>query len=221
MADSATRPTHSALMDTIYRYQRHIYDITRKYYLLGRDDALQQLHPGDGESVLAIGCGTGRNLINARRLAPQARYFGLDISQAMLETAQRKIARAGFADDISLGMADATSFDPVETFGEDGFDRILISYAISMIPVWDDAIRHAARCLNPGGELHIVDFGQQQGLPVWFRAGLHHWLQRFHVTPRSTLPAILDEAAADIGATSTLHSLYRDYAWHAIIRKPA
>ena len=24
-------------MDRMYRYQRHIYDLTRKYYLLGRD----------------------------------------------------------------------------------------------------------------------------------------------------------------------------------------
>ncbi|RUV53463.1 SAM-dependent methyltransferase, partial [Mesorhizobium sp. M5C.F.Ca.IN.020.14.1.1] len=28
---------HAELMDGVYRWQRHIYDLTRKYYLLGRD----------------------------------------------------------------------------------------------------------------------------------------------------------------------------------------
>ena len=28
----------------------------------------------------------------------------------------------------------------------------------------------------PGGELHVVDFGQQAGLPAWFRGGLSAWL---------------------------------------------
>ena len=28
---------HAALMDTVYRGQRHIYDATRKYFLFGRD----------------------------------------------------------------------------------------------------------------------------------------------------------------------------------------
>ncbi|HEY0281515.1 MAG TPA: hypothetical protein VGC27_02700 [Rhizomicrobium sp.] len=28
---------HAALMDEIYRHQRYVYDLTRKYYLFGRD----------------------------------------------------------------------------------------------------------------------------------------------------------------------------------------
>jgi S-adenosylmethionine-diacylgycerolhomoserine-N-methlytransferase len=30
-------------MDAMYRYQRHIYDLTRKFYLLGRDRLLASL----------------------------------------------------------------------------------------------------------------------------------------------------------------------------------
>ncbi len=46
-------------MDGIYRYQRYIYDATRKYFLLGRDTLLDELDPPDGGSVLEVGCGTG------------------------------------------------------------------------------------------------------------------------------------------------------------------
>ena len=42
MADAA------ALMDRMYRHQRHVYDLTRKYYLAGRDEAIARLRPGTG-----------------------------------------------------------------------------------------------------------------------------------------------------------------------------
>ena len=72
----------------MYRYQRHIYDLTRKYYLLGRDRLIAGLDVPPGGTVLEVGCGTGRNLVLAARRYPAARLFGLDISAAMLDTAQ-------------------------------------------------------------------------------------------------------------------------------------
>ena len=50
-------------MDRMYRMQRYFYDVTRKYYLLGRDQLLEQMEVRAGEHVLEIGCGTARNLI--------------------------------------------------------------------------------------------------------------------------------------------------------------
>ena len=66
---------HGARMDAIYRGQRHIYDITRKYYLLGRDRVIDDLAPPPGGSVLEVGCGTARNLITAARRWPDARFL--------------------------------------------------------------------------------------------------------------------------------------------------
>ena len=54
-------------MDAIYRGQRHIYDLTRKYYLLGGDGLIHDLAPPAGGSILEVGCGTARNLIAAAR----------------------------------------------------------------------------------------------------------------------------------------------------------
>ena len=87
---------------------------------------------------------------------------------------------------------DASAFDPVELFGRAGFDRILISYSLSMIPRWRRTIVAALDALDAGGELHIVDFGRQERLPAWFRSGLRAWLARFHVTPRDSLREVLE-----------------------------
>ena len=82
------------LMNRTYRHQRHIYDLTRKYFLLGRDRLIAGLDAYPGARVLEIGCGTGRNLIAAARRFPDARLFGVDISTEMLNSAAAAIARA-------------------------------------------------------------------------------------------------------------------------------
>src|SRR4051812_1323170 len=107
----------AALMDRVYRRQRHFYDFTRKYYLLGRDRLIEELAPPPGGRVLEIGCGTARNLIAAARAWPEARFYGIDISWQMLETARQEVSRAGLAHRITLARADATAFDPARLFG--------------------------------------------------------------------------------------------------------
>lgn len=200
-------------MDAIYRTQRHFYDLTRKYYLLGRDALIAGLAPPPGGTVLEIGCGTGRNLIAAARRSPQARYFGIDISQAMLETARVQVAKAGLCDRIILAQADATAFDPQMLFHVAVFDRVFQSYTLSMIPDWRGALREGAGKLAAGGRLAVVDFGQQERLPTAFRAGLFAWLAKFDVEPRARLADALDDAAATIGGTARFTPLYRGYAW--------
>ena len=207
------------LMDAIYARQRYVYDATRKYYLLGRDDLIADLQPPSGGSVLEIACGTGRNLVAIARRYPDARCHGLDISSAMLATARSSIARAGLAARVSLAEADAARFDPAALFGRDSFDRVVISYALSMIPAWREALHHVAGLLAPGGSLHVVDFGDGRGLPGIFNAALGAWLARFHVTPRRDLPAAVSEAAEALGLAAESRPLFRSYAVTSTLKR--
>ncbi|OBZ93030.1 methyltransferase [Pararhizobium polonicum] len=203
--------SHADRMDRMYRTQRHVYDLTRKYYLFGRDTLIRDLDVPAGGSVLEIGCGTGRNLALIGRRFPQARLFGLDISAEMLVSAEAKLGKPGRSKTV-LRVADATDFQPSE-FGETGFDRIVISYALSMIPEWEKAIDSAVAALNPDGSLHIADFGQQERLPGLFRRGLQAWLKRFHVTPRKTMTAVLKAKAEKSGDALAFRPIGRGYAW--------
>ena len=180
---------HAALMDSVYKGQRHIYDFTRKYYLFGRDTLIDGLDARPGMRVLEVACGTGRNMAKIARAWPGVKLYGLDISEEMLKNARKAVS-----EDAVLGAGDACSFDPQELLGEDGFERIVISYSLSMIPDWEGALEHAAAQLAPGGELHVVDFGDLTGLPGPLEKALHAWLAKFHVQTRSALP----EAAARI-----------------------
>ena len=204
---------HAARMDGVYRGQRHIYDLTRKYYLLGRDRLIDELTPPVGGHVLEIGCGTGRNLIAAARCWPGAKFHGIDISEEMLKTARTAIAHAGLTRRVSVAQADATGFDPNALFRTASFDRVFQSYTLSMIPDWQGAIREAMRHLSTYGSLHIVDFGQQEDMPDWFRGALFAWLARFHVEPRALLIEAAREAANDSGARLAVTRRERGDAW--------
>jgi len=205
-------------MDRMYRYQRHFYDATRKYYLLGRDRALDKLDPPKGGSILEIGCGTGRNLSTMAALYPEVRIYGLDISQEMLKSAAGRVSRKGMSRQIKLALGDATDFDAIDLFGTAGFDRILFSFSLSMIPAWRLALDQATRYLNEDGELHVVDFGAQSGLPDWFRSTLFAWLSKFGVHHRAGLIEALEHRSEALKADMEFQSLYRGYAELGMLR---
>ncbi|KAB2685298.1 MULTISPECIES: class I SAM-dependent methyltransferase [Brucella/Ochrobactrum group] len=204
---------HASLMDRVYRRQRHFYDATRKYYLLGRDPMIAGLAVPKNGTVLEIGCGTGRNLVKTAEHYPDARLFGIDISAEMLDTARRAAERAGIESRVRLERADAAQFDPERLFGQTGFDRIFISYAVSMIPQWQSVVRESIRHLAPQGELHIVDFGDQARLPGWFKRALYTWLEWFRVTPRNDLLSFCEQLASERGFSTEQRILYRGFAW--------
>ncbi|MBZ9748731.1 class I SAM-dependent methyltransferase [Mesorhizobium sp. CO1-1-7] len=218
MSTTELPASHAELMDGVYRWQRHIYDLTRKYYLLGRDKLISGLNVPSGGTVLELGCGTGRNIILAARAYPDARFFGLDISAEMLETAGAAVAREGLSDRVMLARGDATDFNPKALFGQGSFDRVFVSYSLSMIPGWEKTVSAALAALAPMGSLHVVDFGQQEGLPGWFRTLLRGWLKKFHVTPRESLRDVLESEAERTGATFRFRTLYHGYSWLAVIK---
>ena len=214
MSDAAVS---ADLMDRLYRHQRHVYDVTRKYYLLGRDRLIARLRPTRGMRVLEIGSGTARNLVRAARTYPDIDLFGIDISHEMLETARQTVVRQGLTAHIQLAQADATRFDPALLFGVPGFSRIFISYSLSMIPGWRAVLEQAVACLLPDGEIHIVDFGRQERLPGFFKAGLRRWLALFHVHPRDDLEPELKALAARHHLSCVIERPYGGYAQHAVV----
>ena len=211
-------PEHAQLMDGVYRVQRHFYDATRKYYLLGRDRMIAGLDVPNRGSVLELGCGTGRNLVLAARRYPAAQFFGLDISSEMLVTAEGAIERDGLTGRVALARGDATRFEARDLFDTGRFDRVFVSYALSMIPGWERTVSLGLDALAPGGSLHIVDFGGQERLPALFRSGLRAWLAKFHVSPRDDLRTVLESECERTGASLSFDSIHRGYAVHAVLR---
>ena len=210
---------HKQRMDRMYRVQRHFYDVTRAYYLLGRNERIAALKPPAGGSVLEIGCGTGRNLMQLARSYPDATIYGVDISDEMLVTAANTVERRGLRHRVKLAQGDATIFDGA-AFGKVVYDRVLFSYTLSMIPDWEQALRTATLLLAQDGELHVVDFGPCTGLPGLAKSSLYAWLKRFHVTPRTSLFGSVAHLAQSRDMICDTLLTHRGYAQHAVLRSP-
>ena len=50
---ATAKDAHPA-MDRMYRWTRHVYDASRKYYLLGRDALIGELNVQPGETVCFV-----------------------------------------------------------------------------------------------------------------------------------------------------------------------
>jgi S-adenosylmethionine-diacylgycerolhomoserine-N-methlytransferase len=182
--------SHAALMDKIYRHQRHVYDLTRRFFLPGRDRLIGHMDIRPGDRVLEVGCGTARNLIRIARSHPQARLYGLDASAHMLATAERSLKKNGLSDRIQLRRCMAEDLACRDTFGlDDAFDAVLFSYSLTMIPDGIRALDAALASLRAGRSLYIVDFWDLGEFPRWFREVFARWLGLFHVVHR---PEILE-----------------------------
>jgi S-adenosylmethionine-diacylgycerolhomoserine-N-methlytransferase len=224
--DSSSVPLadQAVAMDRMYRLTRHVYDLTRAYYLLGRDRMLAQVVTGPATATLEVGCGTARNLIKLARRPDPGLLCGIDASAEMLETAARSIARVGVPaagrEPIRLRQGLAEQLDPATMFGRTTpFDTVFFSYCLSMIPTWPGALEAALAAVKPGGKLLIVDFWDQQDLPALFAAGLKKWLALFHVHYRPEVHAALADLGRSGRADVTFESFARRYAYIATVTK--
>jgi demethylmenaquinone methyltransferase/2-methoxy-6-polyprenyl-1,4-benzoquinol methylase len=163
-----TESTREYLIE-IYRKKARHYDITSRFYPVPgyphrahRRRAVQALGLRPGDSVVEVACGTGLNFsLIEQAIGPAGRIVGVDLTDAMLAQAQRRIEARRWSN-ISLVQADAAEFEfPA------GVDAILSTYALSQVPECGDVIARGAAALRQGGRWAVVDLKVPDNTPRW------------------------------------------------------
>lgn len=154
----------------VYRRRARRYDFTASlYYLIGfrigvyRRAAVASLGLRHGDTVVEIGCGTGLNFpLLERAVGPTGRILGVDVTDAMLARARRRVERERWSN-VELVACDAAGFEfPC------GVGGILSTFALTLVPEYDAVIARGARALAPGRRWVVADLK----LPEWRGAGI-------------------------------------------------
>ena len=135
----------------------------------GNPFSLGELRPG--ERVVDVGSGAGMDtLIAAKKVGPDGRVIGVDMTLAMLEKARRAAKRAGLSNvEFRQGYAEAL---PVDS----GWADVVISNGVlNLMPDKAAALEEMSRVLKPDGRLQIGDILVQKAVPESAKRKIDLW----------------------------------------------
>jgi demethylmenaquinone methyltransferase/2-methoxy-6-polyprenyl-1,4-benzoquinol methylase len=168
----------------LYRRRAPRYDLTSHlYWLIGypvdryRHEGVGALRLRPGDTAVELGCGTGHNLPLIREaVGTEGRIIGVDLTDAMLAKARQRVARAGWHN-VELVRSDAAAF-----VWPPRVDGVISTYALTLVPEFDDVIRRAAEALGPGKRMVVVDLKAPQEWPRWLLGAVVALVRPFGVT---------------------------------------
>ncbi len=153
----------------LYRRRSRRYDLTANlYYLVGlrefayRKKAVRALNLNRGDTVVEIGCGTGLNFgLLQEKVGPQGAIIGVDLTPEMLARARERVRRRGW-ENVKLVECDAAEYQFPH-----GIDGIISTFALTLVPEYDEVIRNGAAALSQGKRFVILDFKKPEHWPNW------------------------------------------------------
>ncbi len=145
----------------LYRKRAKHYNFTANFYayLVGfrewkyRKRAVKALNLKYGDTVVEICCGTGLNFpLLQNEVGPEGKIIGVDLTDAMLDQARRRVEENGWSN-VELVPSDAAKFQfPPKV------DGIISTFALAIVPEFDEVIRNGCMALSPGSRWVIMDF---------------------------------------------------------------
>jgi SAM-dependent methyltransferase len=136
----------------------------------GNPTALAGLRPG--ETVLDLGSGGGIDvLLSARRVGPEGKAYGLDMTDDMLSLARENQRKAGLENvEFLKGEIEAIPLP------DDSVDVIISNCVINLSGDKDRVFAEAYRVLRPGGRFAVSDVVVRGAVPEAIRRSMELWI---------------------------------------------
>ena len=136
----------------------------------GNPTALLQLEPG--QTVLDLGSGGGIDvLLSAKRVGPDGKAYGVDMTDEMLALARENQRKAGATNvEFLKGAIEAIPL-PDQTV-----DVVISNCVINLSADKDAVLREAFRVLKPGGRFAVSDVVVRGAVPADVRRSMELWV---------------------------------------------
>jgi ubiquinone/menaquinone biosynthesis C-methylase UbiE len=155
----------------------------------GNPTALAEL--GAGEIVLDLGSGAGLDaFLAARKVGPNGKVIGIDLTPAMVEKARQAAAKTGY-ENVEFRLGEIEKL-PI---ADRTVDVVISNCVMNHCPDKVAAFKEAYRVLRPTGRLHVADLVTEGSLPPPATPGLEIWAEWLAVaTDRPTYLSAIQKA---------------------------
>lgn len=136
----------------------------------GNPTALIDLRPG--ETVLDLGSGGGIDvLLSARRVGPEGKVYGLDMTEDMLALARENQRQAGVAN-VEFLQGEIENIP----LPDNSVDVVISNCVINLSSDKSRVLREAFRVLRPGGRFAVSDVMARGAVPEAVRTSMMLWV---------------------------------------------
>ena len=164
--------TNQAYVEALYRKEEIeslSKEVTDMSMGCGNPTAIANLNPG--EVVLDLGSGGGIDaFLAARKVGPQGRVIGLDMTEEMVHKARGNAKKMGLTNvEFKLGEMEAIPLP------DQSVDVIISNCVINLSPDKDSVFREIFRVLKPKGRIAVSDIVVQSKLPKFITQNAEAW----------------------------------------------
>ncbi len=138
---------------------------------LGVGDPMERLAPREGETILDLGSGPGRDVLLAgEKVGPKGLALGVDATPEMVFAA-REAARSLGRENVEFRLGEIEHL-PVDSGTVDGISSDCV---VNLSPDKGRVFHEAFRVLKPGGRLVLSDVVADRDLPAEMRQDAERW----------------------------------------------
>jgi S-adenosylmethionine:diacylglycerol 3-amino-3-carboxypropyl transferase/ubiquinone/menaquinone biosynthesis C-methylase UbiE len=141
---------HEDKLNQFYKSQAALYDAYRQNMLHGKKKLIPSIPFNNDDTLLILAGGTGDILDHMPYANKFKKIVLVDLCGELLKIAKEK---RGSIQNLNIVHHDATTF-----ISEEKFDKIIITYSLTMIPCWTKAIDIIKKNLKYEGYLGVSDF---------------------------------------------------------------